>query len=386
MAQAIMTFLKRPTTIAGFAVALVMQIIFSVLWMTGYDGIGGRANELGIAVVSDDRKAGDAVAEQLVSTLPFQMKRVNSIDEAKNMLDERNVHLIVYFPADFTAKAADAKEGAAIQYWINESNPVNVKGIMSGVISQITQSVNSQTTATGISSVLSAQGMDKTAANAAAGQLSTRVHAETNSMHAVPNFKDQMVPMMIVLASWVGAMIMAQNFNASSMAIGASVGKWKKFGAQLVVTIVAGLVISLVSASLLAALGDKMESGFLAFWLFELLMLLTFMLTAQMFIYVLGMAGMLLNVLFMSLQLVSSGTTVPRELLPPFFHDIGTFLPATYSIQGIMNLLFGGPSSSQDVLILVMMAAAALIISIAAVGLRKSRSVSPAVAAEAVQR
>ncbi|MCM3748453.1 ABC transporter permease [Paenibacillus pasadenensis] len=386
MSQAIIMFLKRPTTIAGFAVALMMQIIFSVLWMTGYDGVGGRASELGIAVVSDDRQAGDAAAEQITSTLPFQMSRVKTLDDAKNMLDERKVHLVVYFPADFTAKAAAAKEGTAIQYWINESNPMNIKSIMSGVIQQITQSVNSQTTATGISAVLEGQGMDKTAAAAAAGQLSVRVHAETNSMHAVPNLKDQMVPMMIVLSSWVGAMIMAQNFNTSSMAMGASVGKWKKFGAQLIVTIGAGVVISLLSATLLSLLGDKMESGFLAFWLFELLMLVTFMLTAQMFIYLLGTTGMFLNVLFMSLQLVSSGTTVPRELLPTFFHDIGAFLPATYSVQGIMNLLFGGPSAGQDILILALMAAAALIISIASVGLKKSRTVPNAVAANAVQR
>ncbi|OXM14048.1 YhgE/Pip domain-containing protein [Paenibacillus herberti] len=375
MAQALRAFLGRPTTKAGIAVALAVQIIFSVIWMTGYSGVNDRTNQFGIAVVSDDRQIGDQLAQQLVKELPFQMSLVTSVDEAKRLLNEREVQMVVHVPADFTAKAAGADEGAKIQYWINESNSTMVKGVMTAVSGQITAQANSQASAAGISSVLQQQGMTADAAQAAGGKLSDRVAADVQSMNVVSGMNNQMVPMMIVLASWVGAMIMALNFKQTSLAIGTSIGKWRLFGAQMIVTVCTAVVVSLIGAGLLVALGGQMNSGFGAVWLFELLMLLTFMLVSQMFIHLLGMAGMFMNILFMSLQLVSSGATTPRELLPSFFHTIGTFMPATYGVEGGMSLLFGGPSASADVLMLVLISGLALLVSLATVFFKKSPSV-----------
>ncbi|QJC53676.1 ABC transporter permease [Paenibacillus albicereus] len=371
MNQAFKAFLQRPTTKAGIATALLMQVVFSIIWMTGYSGVSDRIDQLAIAVVSEDRQAGDQLAQQLVQQLPFRMEQADSLAAARQELDEREVQMVVHIPADFTASVSDPQGKASLHYLLNESNPVMIKNVMSSVASQITAEANARAAAQGIQGALAAQGMPQEAAAAAAGSLAQRVEAELESMHVVDGMNNQMVPMMLVLASWVGAMIMALNFFQSGLAIAHSTTKWQRFGAQTSLTVVIAFAVSLVSAGLLTALGGQMESGFLSVWLFMLLVLLSFMLVAQMVLQVLGMAGMFLNIILLSMQLVSSGAMLPRELLPPFYHGIGEWLPATRAVEGMMSLLFGGPSAGPDVLALALTGAAALVVSLAAVALKK---------------
>lgn len=66
-----------------------------------------------------------------------------------------------------------------------------------------------------------------------------------------------------------------------------------------------------------------------------------------MFVALFGMAGMLMNMAVLSLQLVTSGTVVPRELLADVYQWIGQLLPATYAVEGYMNLLFGGAGTKK---------------------------------------
>lgn len=36
---ALSNFIKQPSTIAGILTAMMFQLIFSLVWMTGYDGV-----------------------------------------------------------------------------------------------------------------------------------------------------------------------------------------------------------------------------------------------------------------------------------------------------------------------------------------------------------
>ncbi|KEQ21566.1 hypothetical protein ET33_37050, partial [Paenibacillus tyrfis] len=55
-----------------------------------------------------------------------------------------------------------------------------------------------------------------------------------------------------------------------------------------------------------------------------------------------GMSGMLMNILLLSVQLVTSGAMMPRELLSAFYLRLGESLPAFYAVEGSMDILFGG--------------------------------------------
>jgi len=371
--SAFQSFFKRPTTWVGLITALMFQVIFSVIWMTGYNGVSDNTNKLKIAVVNEDQQLGAQVAAGLLQSLPFDVVQADSLDQARGELNERKLHMIVYIPGDFSARAVDGQSTAAIQYLINESNPALTKSIMNGVAAQITGNVNSMAVTNGIQGMLAGQPVNMPAeqAAAAASALSQRVVADIQLENRVQGMNNQMVPMMLVLASYVGAMIMGMNMEQSAMAVSGTVGRWQRFAVRSSINVVAALLVALVGASLIVAFGGQIENGFMSLWLFQSPFLLTFMFVAQAFLYLFGMAGMLFNIIMLSLQLVSSGAMVPRELLSDFYIRLGELLPATYAVEGLMNILFGGPSIGADAGKLAIIVVAAIAVSVLAVSLKR---------------
>lgn len=377
MKSAFRAFMKQPTTWVGIITAFMFQIIFAVIWMTGYNGVTERVDQLRIAVINEDEQFGSQIAAQLVNGLPFDMVQMDQLEEAKKQLDHRELQMVVVIPADFSAKAAAPDSQATLQYWINESNPALIKSIVSGAATQITAEVNQQTASKGIQAMLANMSMPEDQAAAAAGGLVNRVASDVQLTNTVQGMNNQMVPMMLVLASYVGAMIMGMNLEQSVLAIRAGTGKWARFAARATINVAAAVVVSFVGSTLISLLGGQMEQGFLHLWLFQMLFLLTFMFVSQMFLYLFGMAGMLFNIILLSAQLVSSGAIVPRELLSGFYVNLGEVLPATYAVEGSMNILFGGPSVGSNVVALCAIGLAAIAISAAAVLLKPQPAVKP---------
>ncbi|MFF2014668.1 YhgE/Pip domain-containing protein [Paenibacillus sp. NPDC058177] len=371
MLYALKAYLKKPATIVGIVMLLMFQVIFSIIWMTGYKGINENTSKLSIAIVNEDQGAGAKISEQLAASLPFHMITGMSLEEAKGSLERREVQMVLQVPADFSQQLQSQGQQAELRYTINESNPMMIKSVMQSVAAQITATVGKQVTIQGTEAVLKQANVPAAQAQGIAQGVVDKVNADMTFTNPVQGMNNQMVPMMMVLASFVGAMIMGMNFQQATDTIGPGISKWSKFGARVVINVSSAIVVSLIGSSLIAGLGGQHAGGFISVWLFQALFLLTFMFFAQMFLIVFGMAGMLFNMTLLSLQLVSSGAMVPRELLSGFYQGLGHYLPATYAVDGLMNLLFGGPSVVSDVLLLVAILAASLFVSLAATGLRK---------------
>ncbi|OBZ18479.1 ABC transporter [Bacillus sp. FJAT-27264] len=379
MLNALKAYLKKPATIVGIVMLLMFQVIFSIIWMTGYKGINENTSKLSIAIVNEDQGAGAKISEQLAASLPFHMVTGMSLEEAKGSLERREVQMVLQVPSDFSKQLQSQGQQAELRYTINESNPMMIKSVMQSVAAQITATVGKQVTIQGTEAVLKQANVPAAQAQGIAQGVVDKVNADMTFTNPVQGMNNQMVPMMMVLASFVGAMIMGMNFQQATDMIGPGISKWSKFGARVVINVSSAVVVSLIGSSLIAGLGGQHAGGFISVWLFQALFLLTFMFFAQMFLIVFGMAGMLFNMTLLSLQLVSSGAMVPRELLSGFYQGLGHYLPATYAVDGLMNLLFGGPSVVSDVLLLVAILAASLFVSLAATGLRKQtqRAVAP---------
>lgn len=383
MAQIFKAFLKLPTTKVGIITAVLFQLIFTVVWMTGYQGINDRIDRLNVAIVNEDQTMGATITENLQQNLPVGVKTGMSLAEAQEMLQDRQIQMIAQIPSDFASKA-QSQEPASINYFINESNPVMIKNMMTSIADRITSTVNKQAVTNGMASILSSQAkLPAEAAQTAATVMSERVVSNIESVNVVQGMNNQMVPMMMVLASYVGAMIMGQNFQISSKALGARFGRWQRMAVRLIVTAASSVVVSLVGTSLVAAFGGQMAHGFLALWGFQALFLLTFMFVAQMFLFLFDMAGMLFNILVLSVQLVSSGAMMPRELLPEFYQALGTVFPATYAVDGLMNVLFGGTGTSGDVITLLLIIAVSLVLIVASTALRRDKAPVPPIVAAA---
>ncbi|CAG5091840.1 Putative uncharacterized protein [Thermobacillus xylanilyticus] len=381
MKNALRALAKQPTTIIGIAAALLFQLIFTVVWMTGYDGMQDRTERLVIGIVNEDSRWGEAIVRQLKDGLPVRVRELDDPAEAARQLEYRGIQMLVRIPPDFSAKAAAADGTAALEFTINESNPMMIKNMMAQVAAQITASVNRQAIMTGARQMLSQLQMTEEQTRTMAETLSERVTADITYTNPVQGINNQMVPMMIVLASYVGVMIMGMNLEQSNMAAAAmGIGRWQRFGARMVINAAAAVIVSLIGVSLVLGLGGQSAGGFFALWGFEALFILAFILVSQLFLMLFGMAGMLFNILLLSMQLVSSGAMMPRELLPDFYRSISEVFPATYAVEGAMNLLFGGPPADRAALGLLAILAAALLLGAASTAIRR-----PSVQAAAVK-
>ncbi|ULO09549.1 ABC transporter permease [Paenibacillus sp. 19GGS1-52] len=383
--RTIQEFMKVKTTIIGIATALLFQLIFSIVWMTGYEGVSERMDKLSIAVVNEDVQSGVVIAKQLSASLPVQVTTLVDMEVARQQLDKRQIQMIVHIPANFTASAAGRDGQASIQYILNESNPSMIKSMMSSVATQITATANKQAIAVGAQAVLS-KGMTVEEATPLASLLSERVVSDIQSVNIVNGTNNQMVPMMMVLASFVGAMIMAQNLEVSATAISARTGRWQRLGARFAITTTSAIIVSLVGTSLVLLLGGQAEQGFFALWGFQALFVLTFMIVTQTFLVLFGMAGMLINILMLSVQLVSSGAMMPRELLSGFYIHVGNVFPATYAVEGLMNLLFGGPGIGGDAVALLTITVVMALVIIIVAALRREPAAVGKLVAEHQQR
>ncbi|ANE45130.1 ABC transporter [Paenibacillus swuensis] len=372
MGEAIKAFMKRPTTKIGIITALMFQVIFSLIWMTGYNGVTDNTKNLRIAIVNEDTQMGSKVQEQLEKNLPFHVEKSSSIEAAREQLNNREIQMVVHIPADFSAKVAGPGQPGELKYYLNESNPATIKSIMTGVSAQITATVNKQAIEAGAAGILTQAKMPGEQVSAISGGLSERVISNVQTDNKVEGMNNQMVPMMMVLASYVGAMIMGMNMEQSSMALSGQVGKWRRFGARTIINAVSALVVALVGSSLVLALGGQSEQGFLTMWLFQSLFVMVFMFVSQLFLLLFGMAGMLFNIIMLSAQLVTSGAMVPRELLSDFYFSLSSYLPATYAVEGNMNILFGGPSVGEASLALVIIGLVAIVLGAGVTAVRRA--------------
>lgn len=380
MGKALKAFLQKTPTKIGIATAIMFQLIFSVVWMTGYDGVSDNASHLKIALVNEDAGLGKQISEQVRSNLPFQVTVEPTVEEARQKLDDRDVQMVMHIPADFSKRLQTPGQKSELQYWINESNPALIKSMMSSVAANVTATVNKQAVAAGAQAVLTQMNVPAAQAQGTAEALSEKVTSNIRSTNPVMGMNNQMVPMMLVLASFVGSMIMGMNFQQSSVMIGSQVGRWHKFAARGVLNVVAAVVTALVGTSFVMLLGGQSAHGFMALWGFETLCLLAFMFFSQLFLLLLGNAGMLLNIIMLSAQLVSSGAMVPRELLSDFYYGLSRYLPATYAVEGNMNLLFGGPGIGGAALGLLSVMLSSIAVGLIITALRKEKAATSVVA------
>ncbi|SFJ09769.1 YhgE/Pip domain-containing protein [Thermoflavimicrobium dichotomicum] len=371
MQKAFMLYLKKPTTWIGFVIALLFQVIFSVVWLTAYDGVLDRSNQLKVGIVNEDPLVGKKIAEQLTKQLDFQITHFSSLEEAKRQLEARKEQLVIFIPHHFSQKIGS---GAQLEYLINESNSMMVKNVMQNVSTKITAMVNEQLAQQAVETALAKANVPGPQAKKMASGLVGPVTGKVHRIHPVDNLAKQMTPMMLVLASYVGSMLLSLQLHQSSKTMTGQVSKWADFLARVAINVIASFLVSLVGSSLIMEFSGA-ETGFFSLWMFQMMMILTFLGVAQAFLYLLQEAGMFVNIALLSLQLATSGSMVPREMLSPFYQAISEYLPATYAVDGAMNLLFGGRSVSDEIRSMLMILGCAFLLIILCVGFLRKEAV-----------
>lgn len=158
------------------------------------------------------------------------------------------------------------------------------------------------------------------------------------------SFGEGFAPFFIALATFVGALItwlILRALPTRALAAGTS-------GIRAVMTgLLPALAIGLgqvVITMLVLVYGIGLQPKYwLATSAFIYLVTVTFLAMQQMFIILFGSAaGRVISLVLLMLQLTSSGGTYPVETTPAFFQALHPFMPASYVVYGLRELISGG--------------------------------------------
>ncbi|WP_195724277.1 YhgE/Pip domain-containing protein [Paenibacillus monticola] len=357
-------FLKQPVTIVGIITAILFQVFFSLIWITGYDHVTDRVTQLPIAIVNEDGAAAQPIADGISESLKFEIKKNLTLAEAKDALESREIRLIINIPQGFTGQISDPSGHAEIRYFLNESNPQMVSNVMQTVALKVTAALNTESSSSSLNQTLIGMKLPEAQAKIIRNSTGDRVTSDVQIINPATNFAQTMVPLMIVTASFTGSMLLAMNLNRASSNLSLQAGKWQRLSARFILLGATAFITSLIGTSMIHWLGIPSSLGFMAMWMFEFIVIISCMSIAQLSLILLGDAGAWLNIALLSIQMLSSGATIPRDLLSPFYSWIGQFFPAYYAVNGMLDLVIGGSGVGQNVLALIAIGAVAVALSI----------------------
>lgn len=159
-------------------------------------------------------------------------------------------------------------------------------------------------------------------------------------INPVKNYGTGFTPYFIPLSLWVGAIMMFfvitdkvdNSLNASSASVVA--GKFLSYG-------YIGIMQAVLVSTVVLCLGLKPQN-YIAYYLFNILMSYVFIAIIQCLIFLLGDPGRLIAIAILILQLTSCAGTFPLEVVPKFFKVLNPYMPFTYCVSALREIISGG--------------------------------------------
>lgn len=170
----------------------------------------------------------------------------------------------------------------------------------------------------------------------------------------VPNYGHALAPNFLTLGLYIGALAFCLIYPINIASIKPTSGRswWlSKFSLGFVQSVVGAFILDAVA---IFGIGLQVDN-FGQFILISILASLTFMFIIMFLAISLGNAGRFLAMIFLVLQLSSSGGMFPVELQSGFFQAINPYMPMTYAIYGFREALTSALGSDifiQSVLVL----------------------------------
>lgn len=373
------SFFKQRETILGISAAIAFQLIFVIVWLTGYDGVYERTDQFTIGIVNDDAVLGGKITNELKDRDLFQVTEFEELNQALQELDERNINMLIHLP-DKMMEQLQANENVTIDYFINQSAPTLTKQMMETTANKLNEQVNQQVDETintqlveTIPQMIAAKSKNEEIAGEVASQtvkmmqehsLIIPVQANVMKTNDKEGFAVTMVPLLIVLASYIGAMLISQHLQFSEAKLKSKYNRSALFIGRQIINILVAITISLLTVCLMYLFNIEIDHHFFALWGFQAVLMFSFLALSQVFVMLFGNLGMIFNIALTATQLVSSGAIVPRELLSSFYQGLGSILPATYGVNSYFSLIYGGGNLASDMKYLCFIIATLLVVAI----------------------
>jgi len=194
--------------------------------------------------------------------------------------------------------------------------------------------------------------------------LSKPVEINEKAINAVKTYGAGFAPYFISLSLWVGGMLMFfvipvdidDKIKARSSSI--VLGKFISYG-------IIGVIQAVLASGIVLTLGLQ-PTNMLLYFGFNVLMSFVFIAIMQCLVFLAGDAGRLLSIVLLILQLTACAGTFPLEVVPTFFKVLNPFMPFTYTVEALREIISGVNYSIvyKDAGILVAVMAVAIITSV----------------------
>ena len=158
-------------------------------------------------------------------------------------------------------------------------------------------------------------------------------------INPVKTYGEGFTPYFIPLSLWVGALMMFfvitdkvdEDITASPASIVA--GKFLSYGAI-------GFMQAMLASGAVMLLGLR-PNNVVLYFLFNILLSFVFIAIIQCLVFLLGQVGRLLSIILLILQLTSCAGTFPIEIVPGLFKVLNPFMPFTYAVSGLREVIAG---------------------------------------------
>lgn len=355
----------------GATAALFMGIFYAIcmlgIFLPGYTAIPGNIDQLPIAIINEDTgEYGNQIAESLKEQLPFEKIETNISNKvALDQLEDNELALVIHIPETFSADLQNSDVSSSIDFTLNEAGATVVSSSMNQVVSQINAQLSaqfSQQTAQGIFMNLNvpeeqAQEMANMIDNSYVGNVVT-INKLPDGMH------NNMLPMFLTMALYVGAMIAAMQLVGAFKANRGKATKTRLFIYVQLTAVIVGIAAGLVSAVIAFAINDLSGELFIQIWGQQILNYWASFNFTAMVVFLFGESGMLLNIPILLVQTIANGATITRDMMYAPYEWASHITPMYYSVQAYFANIFGSTSVSPYLFGLAAVGVVAMLINI----------------------
>jgi putative membrane protein len=167
----------------------------------------------------------------------------------------------------------------------------------------------------------------------------TPVTLDKQHMYPIANYGSALAPFYISISLWIGCIIAVamitmrvksrKIYDAASVYMG-------RMGLFLIISILQALIVSIGALLLHIQVTSALLFTLTTVYIGVCAMIIVYSLTSTF-----GNAGKALAVIILVLQITAAGGTFPVEILPPFFQAIHPYLPLSYAIAALREVIAG---------------------------------------------
>lgn len=360
-------FLKTKGAIASIFMGIFYAVAMLGIFLPGYTSIPGKVDQLPIAIVNDDAgETGAMIADQLQENLPFKKIETELTNQqALNDLEKNDLALVIHIPETFSEVIQKGETSSSIDFTINEAVATTVSSTMTSVAQQINNQLSTQFSQQTAKGVLMNFNLPEEQATQLADKIETAYVGNVVTINEIPDgMNNNMLPMFLTMAGYVGAMIAAMQLGGAFKENRGKASKARLFLYVQLTALLIAVVSSFAAAGLTYLVNDPGGDVFFGLVGQQILNYMVCFNFTAIFIFLIGEGGMILNLPILLIQTLANGATITRDMMHAPYEWMSHISPMYYSVQAYFANLYGSISPSPYIWSMVAVGAGAMVINI----------------------